>query len=304
MVDRWKGKRVLKSVIIVLFVSLFMLSFASQVEAHMPGAKPPPKFELEPIVVNDGGEIVKITIEEIGLYHNEVAKNMRMKMLKKQGKTDEEIKAIIEKEFANSTGICPCVASTYRAVLLGIKEIWKDEIPKRDDIKIISYLPTPGSLHCLQYITGNCPKVKSNTKGEFHIILPNGTEVKNFNVRYLKKISINNNPSNYRFIITRKSTDESFTADLKDDIFPDDFFDLRKKVKYGVPEKATDEERERFRSEWEEVRDKLLTKPDSALFEGVKEDIGKTIFGIALVLVVLGGIGTVWGARHITTRRR
>ena len=270
----------------------------------MPGAKPPPKFKLEPIVVDDGGKIVKITIEEIGLYHNEIAKKMRIKMLKKQGKTDEEIKAIIEKEFANSTGICPCVASTYRAVLLGIKKIWKDEIPKRDDIKIISYLPTPGSLHCLQYITGNCPKAKSNTKGEFHIILPNGTEVKNFNVKYLKKVSINNNASNYCFIITRKSTGESFTANLKDGIFPDDFFDLRKKVKYGIPKKATDKERRRFISEWEEVRNKLLTKPDSALFEGVEEDIGKTIFGITLVLAILGGISTVWGVQHITTRRR
>ena len=297
-------RKILKSIIIVLLVSLFILPFAFQAEAHMPGAKPPPKFKLEPIVVNDGGEIVNITIKEIGLYHNEIVKEMRIKMLKKQGKTDDEIKAIIEKEFANSTGICPCIASTYRAVLLGIKKIWKDEIPRRDDIKIISYLPTPGSLHCLQYITGNCPKVKSNTKGEFHIILLNGTEVKNFSIKYLKKVSINNNASNYCFIITRKSTGESFTADLKDDIFPDDFFDLRKKVKYGVPEKATNEEKKRFISEWEEVRNKLLTKPDSALFENVGEDVGKTIFGIALVLIVLGGIGTVWGVRHIITRRR
>ena len=125
------------------------------IEAHMPGASPPPKFELEPIVVDDGGKIINITIDEIGKYHNEMAKKIKIKMLKKQGKTDEEIKAIIEKEFANATGSCPCLVISFRATLLGIKNVWGEEIPKRDDIKIISNLPTPCSCQCFQYITGN-----------------------------------------------------------------------------------------------------------------------------------------------------
>ena len=209
------------------------------VEAHIPGASPPPKFELEPILVDDGGKIISIAIEEIGKYHSERAKEMRIKMLKKQGKTEEEIKAIIEKEFANATGICTCVAASFRAALLGIKNVWGDEVPKRDDIRIISNLPTPCSCQCFQYITGNAPNVKAVRKGEFHIILPNGTEVKNMSMKNLKKIAMNVNASYYNFIICRRSTGECFTANVKDDVFPEDYFVLRKKVKYGIPEKAS-----------------------------------------------------------------
>ena len=114
----------IKWISVVILSLLIVMVISLPVEAHMPGASPPPKFELKPIVVDDGGKIINITIEEIGKYHIERAKEMRIKMLKEQGKTDEEIKEIIEKEFANATGICPCVAISFRAALLGIKKVW------------------------------------------------------------------------------------------------------------------------------------------------------------------------------------
>jgi len=262
------------------------------VDAHMPGASPPPKFELEPIVIDDGGKIINITIEEIGRYHNEIAKKMKIKMLKKQGKTDEEIKAIIEKEFANATGLCPCLVISFRAALLGIKNIWGDEIPKRNDIMIISNLPTPGSCQCFQYITGNAPNVKATYKGEFHIILPNGTEVKNMSMKNLKKIAMNINASYYCFTICRKSTGKCFTADVKDDVFPEDYFVLRKKVKYGVPEKASKEEIDEFRKKWENLRDKFLTQPNYKLFEGIEmPESEENVIGAIAVLI---GCGVAW----------
>jgi len=286
----------MRSVIVVLG---FLALMALPVEAHMPGASPPPKFELEPIVVDDGGKIINITIEEIGNYHNEIVKKMKIKMLKKQGKTDEEIKAIIEKEFANATGICTCVAASFRAALLGIKNVWGEEIPKRDDIRIISNLPTPGSCQCFQYITGNAPNVKAMCKGEFHIILPNGTEVKNMSVKNLKKIAMNINASYYCFTICRKSTGECFTANVKDDVFPEDYFVLRKKVKYGVPEKASKEEIDEFRKKWENVRNKFLTQPDYELFEGIEkpESEGNVIGAIAVLIGCIVALA-VWRYRY------
>ncbi len=287
------SKVVILSLLVVLVASL-------PAEAHMPGASPPPKFELEPIVIDDGGKIINITLEEVGSYHNEWAKEMRIKMLKKQGKTDEEIKAIIEKEFANATGICPCVVISFRAALLGIKKLWGDEIPKRDDIKIISNLPTPGSCQCFQYITGNAPKMKPapRTKGEFHIILPNGTEIKNMSPKNLKKVGISNNASYYHFTICRKSTGECFTVDVKDDVFPEDYFVLRKKVKYGVPEKASKEEVDKFRKEWESIRNAFLTKPDWELFEEIeKPEPERNIRGAVTFLSILVGciiLGVIW----------
>jgi len=272
-----------------------ILIFLPIVSAHMPGASPPPKFELEPILVDDGGKIINITIEEIGKYHSERAKEMRIKMLKKQGKTEEEIKAIIKKELANATGICTCVVASFRAALLGIKNVWGDEVPKRDDIRIISNLPTPGSCQCFQYITGNAPKIEAMCKGEFHIILPNGTEVKNMSMKNLKKIAMNINASYYHFIICRRSTGECFTANVKDDVFPEDYFVLRKKVKYGIPEKASKEEIEKFQKEWEDVRNKFLTQPDWELFEGIeKPESERNVVGAIALLIGCGVAWAIW----------
>ena len=34
-------------------------------------------------------------------------------------------------------------------------------------------------MHCFQYVTGTGPKIETKTKGEYKIILPDGTEVMN-----------------------------------------------------------------------------------------------------------------------------
>ena len=183
-------------------------------------------------------------------------------MLKKRGKTEEEIEAIIEKEFANATGICTCVAASFRAALLGIKNVWGDEVPKRDDIRIISNLPTPGSCQCFQYITGNAPNVKAVRKSEFHIILPNGTEVKNLSMKNLKKIAMNINASYYNFIICRTSTGECFTANVKDDVFSGRLLRSEKEGKVWNSREGKQKEIEKFRKEWEDLRNKFLTQPE------------------------------------------
>ncbi|MBE9482540.1 MAG: hypothetical protein IMY88_02550, partial [Chloroflexi bacterium] len=146
-----KGMIGITALTLVLLASL-MVPLAVPVAAHMPGAEPPPEFELEPIVISDGGVEIGISIEDVGSYHNECMKEFKTKMLKKKGKTDEEIAKIIEGEFGGATGTCPCTSFAFRAALLGISGLWSDEIPERSDIKIITRRPTPGATQCLQYI--------------------------------------------------------------------------------------------------------------------------------------------------------
>ena len=84
-------------------------------------------------------------------------------------------------------------------------------------------------------------------------------------------MSKNNTLDNFKFNISRKSTGEYFEVTIKEGVFPDDFFELRKKVKFSIPETPTDEDKSQFKSEWEDTRDKFLTQPDWELFEGVEE---------------------------------
>lgn len=289
---KMKSERLSKAAAVAL-VLLALLSAAVPVNAHMPGAKAPPAFKLPSLVISDEGEEIEITIEDVGKYHNEQMKEFKRKMLKKQNKTDEEIEKIIAKEFAGATGMCPCTSAAFRAALLGISKVWGNEIPERADIKVISSLPTPGSMQCFQYITGTgqgIPNVKS--KGEFRMILPDGTEVTDFSIKNIKKLSASINTSNYNFVIIRKSTGEKFEVRVKEDVFPQDFFELRKKVK--VKKTATQEEIDKFRKEWEAVRNAFLTQPDWRLFEGIekpKKDrailflLGVMVFGLVLAFI-------------------
>lgn len=277
---------------IALLAFLLMPLASTPVEAHMPGSKPPPEFELKPIVITDGGMEIKITIDEVGNYHNECMKEFKTKMLKKKGETEEEIAKIIEEEFAGATGTCPCTSFAFRAALLGISEVWGDEIPERADIKFITHRPTPGATQCLQYITGTGQKVPNVTsKGELQMILADGTEVIDLSVPSLKKHMKNMGLETWNITIVRKSTGEQFEVQVLEDVLPEGFSDLRDKVK--VEGTATPEEIDEFRANWEEVRDAFLTLPDWELFEGVSEPFpteGAVFLGVVVIGLTTGGV--------------
>ena len=283
----------------MVLLAFLLAPLAVPVEAHMPGAEAPPAFEMEPIVIADGGVEIEITIDEVGKYHNECMKEFKTKMLKKNGKTDEEIAKIIEEEFAGATGTCPCTSFAFRAALLGISEVWGDEIPERSDIKIITRRPTPGATQCLQYMTGTGPKVPSVTnKGKLEMILADGTEVTDLSIPSLKKHMKDMGIETWNIIIIRKSTGEQFEVQVVEYIFPEGFSELRDKVNVGKT--ATQEEVDEFRSQWEEVRDAFLTLPDWDLFEGVSEPFptgGAIFLGVVVIGVITGGIYWKQGGR-------
>ncbi len=285
-----KGIIGIAALTLVLVASLVVPLTATPVEAHMPGAEPPPEFEMEPIVITDGGVEIEITIDDVGEYHNECMQEFKTKMLKKKGKTDEEIAKIIENRFAGTSGICPCSSCAFRAALLGISQVWGDEIPERSDIKIITRRPTPGATQCLQYITGTGPNVPNVTsKGELQMILADGTEAKDLSVPSLKKHMKNMGIETWNFITIRKSTGEQFKVQVVEDIFPEGFSELRDKVK--VDKTATTEGVDEFKARWEEVRDAFLTSPDWELFEGISEPFpvgGASFLGILVIGLITG----------------
>ena len=267
------------AVTLVLLASL-MVPLTTPVEAHMIETEPPPEFELKNIVISDGGVKIEIAVEDVGSYHIERMKEYEAILLEKEGKTDEEIATIIGREFAGDTGTSPTTSFAFRAALLGISEVWGNEIPERSDIKIITRHPTPGATQCLQYITGTGPKVPDVTnKGELEMILADGTEVTDLSVPSLKK---HMGIVAWNVIVIRKSTGEQFEVQVAEKIFPEGFEELR--VKVEVEETATLAETDKYRTMWQEVRNAFLTQPDWVLFEGL---MGRFLVGGAIVLGVL-----------------
>ena len=80
---------------------------------------------MEPIIIRERGIAQEITIEEIAELHEELM----------DGKP------------------CICVSCSFRAAQLAFSKLWREnaEIPKREEIKIISTLPTDGSQQTFKF---------------------------------------------------------------------------------------------------------------------------------------------------------
>jgi len=173
--------------------------------------------KLAPVLIYDEENLLKISIEDIGKYHGD---------------------------------ICPCVIAAFRAIQLAISELWKDEIPKREDSKIISAHPGRGSQDVFEFIT----RVK--TRKDFILNLPKGTDEENLSM------------DNWVFTFIRKSTDARVKLYLKEEVFArgaEWFFNLRKKAEFEKA--ATKEEKEAFELAKQELRDIFMNLSIDKLFE-------------------------------------
>lgn len=292
-------KKIAGGIALALMLASLAVLPAIPVAAHVPGSEPPPEFELEPIVISDGGMEIEITIDDVGSYHNECEKEFKTQMLRKQGKAESEIARIIEEEFGGADGLCPCSSFAFRAASLGISQVWGNEIPERSDIKVISHRPTTGATQCLQYITGTGAKVPNVTnKGELHLILPDGTEAIDLSTPSL--MNLKKQPlgmESWNLIIIRKTTGDEFEIQVREDIFPKGFNELRTKKMQGT---ATPDEEGLFMSQWAEVRNAFLTQPDWVLFKGIEEPeepspTAAISFSSALIAAII--VGFIYSAR-------
>lgn len=261
--------------LIVLCVTLLVATLGVKpVAAHVPEAAPPPEVEMTPIEVLDGESLVEISIDDVAAYHGQ--------------------------QMGMGPSKCLCLAWAFRAAQAGIEALWGEETPQRDDIKIVSTHPCRGSRHCFEFVTGTGPDTGAATRGTFSILLPDGTEVKSLDPNTRKELSKQTSAGTFTVTIMRESTGESFTAVVKEEIFPKDFFYLRKKVKFGIPEPATEEERNRYVALYAETRDKFLTLPAWQLFEGIEEPeepFPAAAVGFTGTLIALMTVGAVYSWR-------
>ncbi len=145
--------------------------------------------------------------------------------------------------------ICPCVVIGFRATWIAISKLWGDEIPKRNDFEIISKSPTLGTQDAFDFITR--AKTGMNRQGDFKIELPQETNFENLS------------KDNFVFSFIRKSTGDSIEIKIKEEVFPEGFFELRKKIK---SKRATRQEKEAFKSTQRELKYRLMNLPSNELF--------------------------------------
>ena len=191
---------------------------------------------LKPIIMEEGENQVKIRIEEIAKLHAEMHGDEPM-----DGKP------------------CVCVASGFRATQLALSNMWHEdkEIPVREDIKIISTLPTKGSQLTFKYMLGiELEPWQEGTIGDYVLEPPEGTDAKHLTT------------GNYVFTFIRKSTNTSYKVQVIPELFSDGYFELGTIVEHEIPREPTEEEREKYEG-WEmEVREKLLSLPEDEIFIG------------------------------------
>ena len=192
---------------IILIAGLMLLCPGAL--AHMPGASEAPDVDLGPIIMLEGGDTVEIDLDDVAEYHGLM--------------TNSEPDA------------CICCICMFRVAKAGLGELFGDETPQRSDIGIASYLPSTGSVHTAMLITGTGPKLDCNDPGRLQVLRTDGTEVDDLSNPGLKSASAERSMDNYHFIITRLSTGDSVEISVSDEMFPEDFFDLRKKVKVEKP---------------------------------------------------------------------
>jgi hypothetical protein len=252
----------------IFFVLLATLALCQGSLAHMPGAAPMPDVDPGPVVVSEDGVSVEITIDDVAVYHGEM-----------EGKESDA---------------CICCACMYRVLLSGINELWGDEIPEQSDIVVESRLVSNGALHTAWLVTGTGPGMDPASAGRLVLVAPDGSALTDYSKEARMKIAKDRKYEDYQFVVTRLSTGESVYLSLREEVFPEGFLDLRKKVKVDLT--ATGEETTAFLAQWESLRDDLLQKPDYELFNEIEppeeeepDVVGGGIF-LALLCIAVAGV--------------
>jgi sirohydrochlorin ferrochelatase len=138
--------------------------------------------------------------------------------------------------------ICLCVAIAFKATQTAFSE-W-DGTPVRGDIEIITGHPSDGHTETFEYIL--------NSIDDVTVDLPMGTDIVN--------LSLDN--YNYQFI--DKSSGDKVVVSVKENIFPEGFFDLRIKCKQKT---ATPDEKSAFKLMKNELKDTCLYQPADEVFD-------------------------------------
>jgi len=139
--------------------------------------------------------------------------------------------------------LCVSVAAAWRASQFVLSDIWG--CIDQSDLEIISAHPSDGHEATFLYVL-------NNSTADYVVNVPEGTDLTNLSIE------------NYVYTFTRKSTGDTVTVRVKDEIIPDDFFELRKKYR---AKNITQEEMKMFKLIKNEIKSRFMYLPVDEFFE-------------------------------------
>ena len=137
--------------------------------------------------------------------------------------------------------ICVCGSFVFRAMQVAFNELWNNDIPDQDKIKVVTAHPTDGAEAALKTIVGPGNFTIEGTVGD----------------------AVYATPDNYTYWVTNIVTGQTLTVKARTEMFPENFFDLRAKVKNQT---ATVEEKSKYQTLRSQVVEKLCWKPAEEVF--------------------------------------
>lgn len=137
--------------------------------------------------------------------------------------------------------ICVCGSFVFRAMQIAFNELWKNDVPQQNEIKAIAHQPTDGTEDALDIIAG-----------------PG-----NFTIQGTVENAVYATPDNYTYLVNNKITGQTLKITARPEIFPENFFDLRARIKNQT---ATGEEKKQFQELRSQVVEKLRWEPAEELF--------------------------------------
>lgn len=136
---------------------------------------------------------------------------------------------------------CPGAIIAYRGVQYGINLLYRNEIPERDDLLVISRTPAGGAKDCIDFLMkGDKPSEKA-----------------------LPPIGMEKSRDGFVFTVMRKSTCETVEVRLNKALFPIDFFPLKKKEQEKT---ITEDEWKRFHAHMKGMILGFSAKPAEEMF--------------------------------------
>jgi len=156
--------------------------------------------------------------------------------------SEEGLLEITLDEVRAEEPMCCCRAAAFKACQEAFTNLWRDEIPQRDDIYIICSHPSEGHKEAFDYIT------KAVTRGDYELDIPEGTGPGNLIME------------NYRYRFINKFIGKGIMLRMKEQVFPKNFLEFRNWIRPMIKDgTATPAQKKAFMSAKQHFIDRILT---------------------------------------------